>query len=57
MQGRYLLPLVGLAGLVTAAALHALPVRARPFAIAVGLGGLFALQAFSLGLTLERFYA
>jgi 4-amino-4-deoxy-L-arabinose transferase-like glycosyltransferase len=57
MQGRYLLPLVGLAGLVTAAALNALPIRARPFAIALGLGGLFALQAFSLGLTLERFYA
>jgi hypothetical protein len=57
MQGRYLLPLVGLAGLMAAAALRVLPVRAWPLAVAVSLAGLFALQAFSLGLTLERFYA
>ncbi len=57
MQGRYLLPLVGLAGLVAAAALLALPERWRGRAVAVALGGLFVLQAFSLGLALERFYA
>lgn len=57
MQGRYVLPLVGIAGLVTAAALRLLPARSRALALGVGLAGLFALQVFSLGLTLERFYA
>lgn len=57
MQGRYLLPLVGLAGLVAAAALLALPPRRRPAVLALALAGLFALQAFSLGLVAERFYA
>jgi hypothetical protein len=57
MQGRYLVPLVGLAGLVAAAALLAVPARRRPTVLAVALSGLFALQLFSLGLVAERFYA
>ena len=57
MQGRYLFPLIGLAGLVAAAALLALPQRWRGRAVAVLLSGLFGLQLFSLGAVLERFYA
>jgi hypothetical protein len=56
-QGRYLLPLVGIAGLVLALALRRLPARWRPAAVAAVLAGLFVLQALSLGLVLERFYA
>jgi 4-amino-4-deoxy-L-arabinose transferase-like glycosyltransferase len=56
-QGRYLLPLVGIAGLVLALALRRLPRQRRPLGVAVVLAGLFALQALSLGLVLERFYA
>lgn len=57
MQGRYVLPLVGLAGLVAAAALTVLPPRRRALGATVLLGGMFAVQIFSLGLIVERFYA
>jgi predicted branched-subunit amino acid permease len=56
-QGRYLLPLVGIAGLAVAYALRAIPERRRPAGLAVVTGGLVVLQLFSLGLMLERFYA
>jgi hypothetical protein len=56
-QGRYLLPLVGVAGLVVAQAVRALPVRLRPHGAAAVLGGLLVLQLVSLGLMLDRFYA
>jgi 4-amino-4-deoxy-L-arabinose transferase-like glycosyltransferase len=56
-QGRYLLPLVGVAGLAVAQALSLLRHRWRPAGVAVVLGGLFALDVFALGLMLERFYA
>jgi len=56
-QGRYLLPLVGLAGLLVAQAVRGLRADHRALAIAGTLGGLFALDAFSLALMLERFYA
>jgi 4-amino-4-deoxy-L-arabinose transferase-like glycosyltransferase len=56
-QGRYLLPLVGVAGLVAAQALRALPVRLRPYGLASVVGGLLALQVTSLGMVLVRFYA
>jgi 4-amino-4-deoxy-L-arabinose transferase-like glycosyltransferase len=55
-QGRYLFPLVGLGGLVFAAALTSLPVRARAPALALTLGLLAVLQLFSIGLVAERFY-
>ncbi|RKQ92867.1 putative membrane protein DUF2142 [Solirubrobacter pauli] len=57
MQGRYLLPLVAIAGVVVAAALCVVPARRRATAVAVVLSGLFALQIFSLALIVERFYA
>jgi 4-amino-4-deoxy-L-arabinose transferase-like glycosyltransferase len=56
-QGRYLLPLVGVAGLVLALAVRRLPVQRRTFAVGAVLGGFFVLQVFSLGLVLTRFYA
>ena len=55
-QGRYLFPLVGLGGLIVAAALSSLPARARPPALAVTLALLAVLQLFSIGLVAERFY-
>jgi 4-amino-4-deoxy-L-arabinose transferase-like glycosyltransferase len=57
MQGRYLLPLVGIAGLIVAAALCWFAPRRRPTAVAGVISGLFALQILSLGLIVERFYA
>jgi hypothetical protein len=56
-QGRYLLPLAGIAGVVLALALRRLRAAHRPVVVAAVLGGLLALQVLSLGLVLERFYA
>jgi hypothetical protein len=56
-QGRYLLPLVGVAGLVVAQALRGLGPRWRPYGVAAVIGGPLVLQLFSLGLVLDRFYA
>ena len=55
--GRYLLPLVGLAGLAVGQALRWLRPAVRPAGAAAALSGLFVLNLFSLGLMLERFYA
>jgi 4-amino-4-deoxy-L-arabinose transferase-like glycosyltransferase len=56
-QGRYLFPLVGLAGLAAATALW--PLRARPRATAMGLlvGGLAVLDVYAIALVATRFYA
>jgi 4-amino-4-deoxy-L-arabinose transferase-like glycosyltransferase len=54
--GRYLLPLVGVAGLAVAVVVRSLRPALRPTGAAVALGGLFALNLFSLALMLERFY-
>lgn len=56
-QGRYLFPLLGLAGLATAQAVRVLAPARRPLAVAGVLGGLFALQVASLMLVAARFYA
>jgi 4-amino-4-deoxy-L-arabinose transferase-like glycosyltransferase len=56
-QGRYLLPLIGIMGAATAAAVSALPARWRMSAVAAVLGGLVVLQVFSLALIAGRFYA
>jgi len=56
-QGRYLLPLVGIAGLAVAQAIRLLPARRQAWGAAVVVAGLFALQLFSLELVAERFYA
>jgi 4-amino-4-deoxy-L-arabinose transferase-like glycosyltransferase len=56
-QGRYLLPLVGVAGLVVVQALRALPARLRPHGVAALIGGMLVMQLVALGLMLDRFYA
>ncbi len=56
-NGRYLLPLVGIAGLAVAAALRWLRPAARPLGVAGTLAALLVLNVLSLGLCLERFYA
>jgi hypothetical protein len=55
-QGRYLFPLVGLGGILFAAALTSLPQRARAPSLALTVGLLAVLQLFSIGLVAERFY-
>jgi len=55
-QGRYLLPLLPLAGLAAAAALTLVPPRRRPAALGTGLCVLLALQTLSLGAVVGRFY-
>jgi 4-amino-4-deoxy-L-arabinose transferase-like glycosyltransferase len=55
--GRYLLPLIGVAGLVVAVAVRRLPRTWRPVAVALALSGLIVLDLFSFGLMMERFYA
>lgn len=56
-QGRYLLPLLPLLGAAAAAALSLAGNRLRVGLAGVLLGGLFALQIFSIGLVATRFYA
>jgi len=57
MQGRYLFPLVPLAGVAVAQALTWLSGGRREVGAGIALGGLFGLQLFSLGLVATRFYA
>jgi hypothetical protein len=57
IQGRYLFPVVGVGGVALAAAVSALPSRARGAVAGAVIGGLFAFHLLSLGLVLERFYA
>jgi 4-amino-4-deoxy-L-arabinose transferase-like glycosyltransferase len=56
-QGRYLFPLIAVAGLAAAAAVTALPTRWRGPALGVFLGSLTALQLYAIGLVATRFYA
>jgi 4-amino-4-deoxy-L-arabinose transferase-like glycosyltransferase len=56
IQGRYLLPLVGLAGLILAQALRLVPVSGRHVVLAGAVSGLCVLQYGALYLILERFY-
>lgn len=56
-QGRYLFPLLGLAGLAVAQAVRVLAPARRGVAVAGVLGALFALQVASLALVAARFYA
>ena len=57
IQGRYLLPLMPIAGVAVAAALSLLRERWRPVAAGLVVGGMAALQLVSLGLVAGRFYA
>jgi 4-amino-4-deoxy-L-arabinose transferase-like glycosyltransferase len=56
-NGRYLLPLVGIAGLAVAGAVRWLRPAARATGVAAALAALLVLNVLSLGLCLERFYA
>lgn len=56
-QGRYLLPLVGVAGLVVAQGLRRFAPRHRVYAVGTVVGGLMGLQFVALGLLLERYFA
>ncbi|HEX8073807.1 MAG TPA: DUF2142 domain-containing protein [Thermoleophilaceae bacterium] len=56
-QGRYLLPLMPIAGVAVAAALSNLGGRGRARAAALVLGGMAVLQLFSLAVVAGRFYA
>jgi 4-amino-4-deoxy-L-arabinose transferase-like glycosyltransferase len=57
MQGRYLLPLMPIAGVAVAAALRNLRSSRRATVAAVVLGGMAALQLVSLASVMGRFYA
>jgi Predicted membrane protein (DUF2142) len=56
-QGRYLLPLVPIVGLVVAYVVRLVPAAQRGVATAGVLGSLLVLQLFSLVEVLDRFYA
>ena len=56
IQGRYLFPLIALAGLAVAQAIRLLPHARRQIGAAAVLGLLLVFQLFSLGLVIERFY-
>jgi 4-amino-4-deoxy-L-arabinose transferase-like glycosyltransferase len=57
IQGRYLLPLMPVAGVAVAAALSLLRPRLREVAAGLVVGGMAALQLVSLGIVAGRFYA
>jgi hypothetical protein len=56
-QGRYLLPLISLFGAAVAGTISLLPGRRQMVGAALVIGGLFALQLFSLLIVGGRFYA
>ena len=56
-QGRYLLPLVGIVGLVAAHVVSLAGARIRAAGVALVLSGLFALDLYALALMVVRFYA
>ena len=56
VQGRYLLPLIGLLGLAVALVVSRLPTRVRPAGAGFVLTGLLALQAVSLAAVIQVFY-
>jgi 4-amino-4-deoxy-L-arabinose transferase-like glycosyltransferase len=56
LQGRYLLPAVGLLGLAAGAVIVSMPIRWRPSACGVALTGLLVLQTISLATVLQAFY-
>ena len=57
LKGRYLLPLVPLAGLAVAAALTWVPTKRRRAAVALLLAVLVIVQVAALGIVAARFYA
>lgn len=57
MQGRYLLPIVGVLACFATAGLTLVPRRVRAPAVGLVLGGMWCLQLLSLGLVMERYFA
>jgi 4-amino-4-deoxy-L-arabinose transferase-like glycosyltransferase len=56
LQGRYLLPVVGLLGLAVSVVIVRIPSRFRPSACAVALTALLAFQAISLSTVVHAYY-
>lgn len=56
LQGRYLLPVIGLAGLAVALVLSRLPARVRPNACLAVLVLLLSVQALSMSSVIKAFY-
>jgi 4-amino-4-deoxy-L-arabinose transferase-like glycosyltransferase len=56
LQGRYLLPAVGLLGLAAGAVVVWMPIRWRPSACGLALTGLLVLQTISLATIVQAFY-
>ncbi|MCW2968127.1 MAG: hypothetical protein JWM71_1899, partial [Solirubrobacteraceae bacterium] len=57
IQGRYLLPLAALAGLVVALVVRMVPTRLRVTAIGAIAAALVVFNVYSMGVTAWRFYA
>jgi 4-amino-4-deoxy-L-arabinose transferase-like glycosyltransferase len=57
MQGRYLLPLIGVFGCTFAAAVLAIPEKARSFVVGGAVASLFAVHVAAIVLVAARFYA
>ncbi|MFL5825941.1 MAG: DUF2142 domain-containing protein [Thermoleophilaceae bacterium] len=55
-QGRYLFPLLGLAGVIAAGCVSLLPRRRRALGAGVVLAALVVYQLFSMGLVVERYF-
>jgi 4-amino-4-deoxy-L-arabinose transferase-like glycosyltransferase len=56
LQGRYLLPAVGLLGLAVGLIVARMPIRARPSATGLVLVGLFLMQTISLASIIRGYY-
>ena len=56
LQGRYLLPVIGLLGLVVGLVVSRLPGRLRPGACGAVLLLLLSLQALSMSAVIKAFY-
>ena len=56
LQGRYLLPVVGLLGLAIALIVSRIPRQARPFACALTLFALLSVQVISLATVVHAYY-
>lgn len=56
LQGRYLLPVVGLLGLAVGLIIGAIPLRARPLACGVAMTLLLGLQVISLSSVVHAYY-
>jgi hypothetical protein len=56
LQGRYLLPVIGLLGLAVGLIVRSVPLRAQAWACSLTVTGLLALQAISLSTIVLAYY-